>query len=159
MGAPGSTYDKPGITDHKPGSTWEHLWQVWMHWRQVWQHLKSQQSGLGKTLSSLGMLLVRLEVIAATYHSMIIKTHVFGLYSQLWIYIVTHRHSISGLGAGSAGEQLEVRLNMTIDWTQRYSQRPCFSEFGDAHGGRDWAGLEMYLEARIGLIGQLAWRW
>jgi len=40
------------------------------------------------------MLLVRLEIIATTYHSTIINTHVFSLYSHLCIYIATHLHTV-----------------------------------------------------------------
>jgi len=79
------------------GCTWEHrrhAWvcrgQVWVGWRQasecrqhVWEHLEPQRSSLGKTTSSLGTPLLRLEIIATTYHSTIVKTHVFSLYSPL----------------------------------------------------------------------------
>jgi hypothetical protein len=37
----------------------------------------------------LGTLLVCLEIIATTYHSTIVKTHVFSLYSHLCIYVST----------------------------------------------------------------------
>jgi len=39
----------------------------------TWDHGESLWSSLGKA-SSLGMLLVRLEIIATTYHSTIFKT-------------------------------------------------------------------------------------
>jgi len=41
----------------------------------------------GKKASSLGTPLVRLEIIATTYCSMTVKTHVFSLYSHLYIYV------------------------------------------------------------------------
>jgi len=47
----------------------------------------------GKT-SSLGSLLVRLEIIATTYHSTIFKSHEFSLYSHLCISIATNLHMV-----------------------------------------------------------------
>ena len=44
--------------------------------------------------SSLGTLLVRLEIIATTYHSTSFKTQVFSLYSHLSIHIATHLHAV-----------------------------------------------------------------
>jgi hypothetical protein len=54
--------------------------------RQVWVHLESHQIILRKT-SSLGTLLVRLKMIATTYCSKIVNTHVLRLYSHLCIYV------------------------------------------------------------------------
>ena len=56
------------------------------------------------------MLQVRLEIIATTYGSTIVKTHVFSLYSHLCIYVSMYlciyiapiTHGISGLAAGGA---------------------------------------------------------
>jgi len=127
-----------GTADDKPGSTSERWRQTWEHQRHVWEHLQSQWSSLGKTTSSLGMLLVRLEIIAT----------VFSLYSHLCIYVSIYlysypsTHSISGLPAGSAWEQFEVGLKMTIEWTQRYTPSPWSSEFGDALGGDHRASFE-----------------
>ena len=42
---------------------------------------------LSPAAASLGMLLVRLEIIATTYHSTIFKTYAFSLYSHLCIYV------------------------------------------------------------------------
>jgi len=64
---------------------------------------------------------VRLEIIASTRRSTILKTHVFNLYSHLGIdvsmYLFSYpsTHGISGLAAGGALEQFEVRLKMTIE--------------------------------------------
>jgi hypothetical protein len=41
------------------------------------------------------MLLVHLEIIATTYHSTIVKTHVFSSYFHLCIYIATHLHTVN----------------------------------------------------------------
>ena len=97
----GNASNKPGSADDKPGNTWVrrrqtwvrrrqtwvHRRQTWVHRRQVWVHLDSQWSSLRETSSSLGTLLVRLEIIATTYHSTIVKTHVFSLYSHLCIFV------------------------------------------------------------------------
>jgi len=54
------------------------------------------------------MLLVHLEIIATTYCSTIVKTHIFGLYSAVCIYVSMDLYSypstlgISGLSAGGA---------------------------------------------------------
>jgi len=78
-----------------------------------------QQSG--KT-SSFGTLLVRLKIIATTYR--------LPRYSVcILIYVSTH--GISGLAAGGAWEQCEVRRKMMIPWTQRYTPRLWSSEFRD----------------------------
>ena len=61
--------------------------------RLVWEHLQLLQSILGKS-SSFGTLLVRLEIVATTYRSTIFKTHVFSLYSHLYIDIATHLHTV-----------------------------------------------------------------
>jgi hypothetical protein len=41
----------------------------------------------GKNNIFLEMLLVHLKIIATTYHSPIVKTYVFGLYSHGYIYV------------------------------------------------------------------------
>jgi len=104
LGSPGRAGDKSGSAGNKSGSAgvnsgsagdkvWERRQQVWERRRpaserrqQVWKHVKSQWSSLGKT-SSLGMLQVCLEIIATTYRSTIVKTHVFRLYTHLCIYV------------------------------------------------------------------------
>jgi len=80
-------------------------------------------------------------------------SHVFSLYSHLCIYVSMYlysypsTHAISGLAAGGAWEQFEVRLKMMIEWTQRYTPRPWSRDFGDALGGGNRAYLEIHLEA------------
>ena len=59
---------------------------------------------MGKT-SSLGTLLVRLEIIATTYHSMIVQTYIFSLYSHICtmhLYSNPSTHGESGWAAGDA---------------------------------------------------------
>ena len=77
----------PGSAKNKPGSTWERQQQALEYSQQILEHLKSQSSSLGKRLSSLGMLLVRLENIAATHLSTIVKSDVLSLYSDRCIYV------------------------------------------------------------------------
>jgi len=67
-------------------------------------------------------------------------------------------HGISGLAAGGASEQFEVRLKMTMEWTQRWTWRPWSSKVGDKLGGRDPATLEMHFEADITCIERWNWR-
>ena len=66
---------------------------------------------------------MRLEIVATTYHSTIVKTHVFSLYSHLCIYVSMYlgiyiapiTHGISGLAAGGVWEQFKVPLKMMIE--------------------------------------------
>jgi hypothetical protein len=71
-----------------------------------------------KTTSSLGMLLVWLEIIARTYHSTIINTHVFSLYCHLCIYIATHLHTIY-----LDLLQALVKRNWRCNWQWRSSEQ------------------------------------
>jgi len=99
------------------------------------------------------MLLVRLQIIATTYRSTIDKTHVFSLYSDLCIFVSMYLYSYpsiqgeSGLTAGGAVEQFELRLKMTIKWTQWYAPTPWSREFGDAHRDGYLSYLHWHLEA------------
>ena len=81
---------------------------TWERWWQVWEHLESQ-SCIQFVFSSI----------------------------YLCIYSYPSTHAISGLAAGGAWEQFEVRLKMTIDWTQRYSTRPWSSDIWNPLGSRD----------------------
>jgi len=65
----------------------------------------------------------------------------------MYLYSYPSTHAISGLAVGGAWEQFEVRLKMTIEWTQRYTPRLWSSDFGDALGGGNRAYLEIHLEA------------
>jgi hypothetical protein len=60
--------------------------------RYTWEHVGAPATRLGVPATrlrkpSLGMLQVGLEIIATTYRSTIVKTHVFRLYSHLCIYV------------------------------------------------------------------------
>jgi len=104
-----------------PQCAGENIGCTWESCRQVWEYLESPLSSRGKTSSlemlqvcleccrcawnaagAPGILQVRLEIIATTYRSTIVKTHVFRLYSHLCnyvsiylcIYIATHLHTI-----------------------------------------------------------------
>jgi len=69
------------------------------------------------------------------------------VFSSMYLYSYLSTHGISGLAARGECQQFEVRLKMTIEWTQRYTPRPWSSEFGDALvAGYDCARLEEYLE-------------
>jgi hypothetical protein len=71
------------------------------------------------------------------------------IYSSILQYSDQSTHGICGMAARRNCEQFKVCLKMTLEWTQRYTTRPWSSEFGDSHGGRDWASLEMYWKAVI----------
>jgi len=71
------------------------------------------------------------------------------IYVSMYLYTCPSTHAISGLAAGGACEQIEVRLKMTMVWTQRYTPRPWSSQFGDELGHRNRAYLEIHLEAVI----------
>jgi len=86
--APGSTRECRQQAWKRRQQVWERRQQVRERRQQDWEHLGAPRITVkqsGKMTSSLGMLLVRLEIIATTYHSTIFKTHVFGVYSHLSI--------------------------------------------------------------------------
>ena len=69
------------------------------------------------------------------------------VFSSMYLYSYLCTHGISGLAARGDCQQFEVHLKMTIEWTQRYTPRPWFSEFGDALvASYDRARLDEYLE-------------
>jgi len=72
----------------------------------------------------------------------------------MYLYNYPSTQAISALGAGSAWEQFEVRLKMTIEWTQRYTPRAWSSEFGDALGGHARANLQAVIER----VWRYTWR-
>jgi len=92
-------------------------------------------------------LLVRLEIIATTYRSMIVKTHVFRLYSHLGInvsmylciYTATYLHMV----------YLE-RLQVVIGSNSRCAWKWWSSELGDALGDGNGAYLEIHLVLATG---------
>jgi len=82
------------------------------------------------------MLLARLKIIATTYHSTILKTHVFSLYSHLGIYTETQI------------------LTVYLDWLQTVLERMLSStwrwwssELRQSLQGHDWASVEIHLPA------------
>jgi len=111
-----------------------------------------------------GIWQVRREIIATTYRSKIVKTHVLRLYSHLCINVSMYRysypstHGITALAAGGAWEQFEVHLKMTIQWTQIYYPGPWSSEFGDTLRGHDGVNLEMHCEIVIERGRRCTWR-
>ena len=67
------------------------------HLGALWTSLEAPRITVeqaGQKTFSLGTLLVHQEIIATTYHSTILETHVFSLYSHLCIYIATHQHTV-----------------------------------------------------------------
>jgi len=67
---------------------------------------------------------------ASGYHSYYLSFNDFSnsciqfVFSSIYLYSYPSTHSISRLAAGSAWEQFKVHLEITIQWTQRYTPRP-----------------------------------
>jgi hypothetical protein len=115
------------------------------------------------------MLQVRLEILATTYRSTMVKTHVFSLYSHLCIYvsmylciyIATNLHTIylNGLqwclrairGSHENDDQVnsEIHSEAVIQrlWTGTWRLRS--SIVGDTLTGHDRVNLEMHSEIVI----------
>jgi len=79
------------------------------------------------------------------------------------------RHHLVIQNTHSILPSFEVRLKMTIEWTQGYTLTPWSSKYGDALGGRDQATLEMqfkhvierrwmHLGAAIERVWRCTWR-
>jgi len=73
----------------------------------------------------------------------------------------THRHSFTIYLEAEIEPVLEMHLEAEIEWTERCTGRPRWSEFRDALGGRDRSSLEMHWEAVIDRVwrctGRLWW--
>jgi len=92
LGAPWSPGNKPGSAEYKTGSDDDKLGSAWEHLGAPATSLGACQITVelsGKTSSSLGTVLVRLEIIATTYRSIMFETHAFSLYSHICIYVST----------------------------------------------------------------------
>jgi len=121
--------------------------------RQRCEHLESPSSCLGK-ISSLEILLVHLEIIATAYHWMIFKTHVFtSMHPCIYITSNLHTQSLNWLQEFICSNST-CPLQMTIEWTQRFTCKLWGSECGDAlwrPGSRKLRGGDRaWLEAVIG---------
>jgi len=119
------------------------------------------------------MLLLRLEIIAAAYCSMIFKPYAFSLYSHLcvnvsiWLPINTQyiwTGSTRWLGTIWYAPEDDDRVNSEIHskamlkqvW--RCTSRWRLSELSDALGGRDRVSLGMHFEAMIEWVWRWTWR-
>jgi hypothetical protein len=106
--------------------------------RIVWEHPQFPTSIPGKS-SSFATLLVPLQIIASTYHSLSFETQVFSVYFHPCIDVSLCRNSYpstpgkSGLAAGEDYELFNVHLEMTIKWSDWWTCRP------------DWPRLDMHL--------------
>jgi len=72
----------------------------------------------------------------------------------MYLYSNTSTHSISWLPVGGAWEQFEVCLEITFEWTHRYTPRPKLSKFGDTLEGSNNAALK----AVVAWVWRLTWR-
>jgi hypothetical protein len=61
------------------------------------------------------MLLVCLETIATTYHSMIFNSCIQFAFSSIYQYSYSSIHHMSGLAAGAAGAESEECLDMMME--------------------------------------------
>ena len=152
LGAPTTFLRAPGSADCRSGrclkcrpqawdcqqSVWEGRWQGWEHQRQVREHQESLLSSLGTSTSSLGMLLVSQEIISTTYGSTIYETHVFSLYSHLWIYIAAHLDMVCLDWLQAVHE-----TNLSCAWNSQ------IVELRNTLWGCYDATLEMHLQAAI----------
>jgi len=66
------------------------------------------------------------------------------IYVSMYLYSYLSRYGISGLAARGDWEKFEMRLRMTIEWTQRYTLRPWLSKFWHALGGLDRVNSDMH---------------
>jgi len=110
LGAPGSAGYKSGSAGDKSGSACDKAGSTLNHTRAVreihllWECRRCAWNAAGAP----GIRQVRLDIIATTYHSTIVKTHVFRLYSHLcvnvsmYLYSYPSTHGISALAAGGA---------------------------------------------------------
>ena len=69
------------------------------------------------------------------------------IYVSLYLYRYPSTHGIPGLAPGGAWEEIQMRLKMMIESTQRYTPRPWWREDGDGQQGHNRAFLEIHLEA------------
>jgi hypothetical protein len=130
LGAPGSAGYKSGSAGDKSGSSCDKSGSTSNHSRAVrekhllWDCCRCTWNAAGtprmlqvrqeccrcarNPAGATGMLQVLLEIIATTYHSTIVKTQVFRLYSHLcinvsmYLYSYPSTHGISALAAGSS---------------------------------------------------------
>jgi len=140
---PRSDGGKSGSTSNHCRAVWEqHL--LWQCWRCAW-------NSAGVT----GMIQESMEIIATTYRSTTVKTHVFTLYSHLCnyvsiylcIYKATHLHMI----------YLDL-LQVVLESNSRCAWKWQSSELRQTGRCRDWACLEMHWEAVIAHMWRLTER-
>jgi len=110
------------------------------------------------------MLLVRLEIIATSYHSTIFKTYAFSLYSHLFIYVSTklpiytryiwtgstqRLRALQGAPKDDNGVNSEIHSEAVIERVGRCNWRLILGELRDSLGGLDRVSSEIHLEAVI----------
>jgi hypothetical protein len=104
LDAPGSAGDKSGSADNRPRSAGDKSGSTSTRSRAVWEKPLLWEScrRAWNAACVSGMMQVHLEIIATTFRTTIVKTHVFRLYFHLCnyvsvylcIYIATHLHTI-----------------------------------------------------------------
>jgi len=155
----------PGLTNPRV------FWTDAVAFRCTWKHLGAPTTSLGahqitveesgKTSSSLGTLRCAwksLLLLIVQWFLKLINSVCILIYVSMYLYSYPSTHSISGVVAGGAWEQFEVRLKMMNMCTQIFTLRPWSTEVGDALGGHDRASLEMHLVAMIQWCWWYTWR-
>jgi len=134
---PGSASWKPESADHKPGSAYLKPGSTLNDCRAVWENIFGNAPGAPWHRSYY-------LLFNGCYN-----WYIQFIFSAMYLYSYPTTHGMSGQAAGGACEQVEAHLKMTIEWTQKYTQRLWSSKFGDALGGRDRVNSEKHLEAMI----------
>jgi len=114
--------DQPRSTSTESGTTSHHhrgVWEKSHHWECSWC-----------TSKSYSLLIVQ-------WLSKLMYARCISISVSMYIYIYPSTHDISAVAAPSASEQFELRLQMTIKCTQRYTLRVWLSRFGNGVGGRN----------------------
>jgi len=159
---------QPGSSSQCQRQAWECRHQLWEHWchacecrRQGWEPIATQATNLGAPritleLSGKNNVIFGNTAVAPGNHSHYSSFNDFEnsciqfVFSSIYLYSYPSTHGISGwLAAGGAWEQFEVRLGMTIKWTQRCTSRQWWSQFGDALGRGTLAYWQKLLEVLI----------
>jgi hypothetical protein len=147
----GCAGNMPGTAINKPGSSWDRRQHTWELLQPVCKHLKSHWSRLWTTTSCGGTLIAQLAIIANTYRSMIIKTHLLILNSLLWMYIPTGVHLVYW-------DWLQALLNNNLRCARKWPK----SALSDELQARNRESLEIALKAVLVTLWRYtcrAWSW
>jgi len=80
------------------------------------------------------------------------------IYVSMYLYSYRSTHVISGLPTDRTYEQLEVRIKLTIEWTEFSTPALWSREFGDDHEGCDRVSFDIHLETENTQVCRYTWR-